>query len=121
MSVATKIYPTREGAQVHRHSQLSGANAIQTINIPIGGLKQILYATVLWSASATKDVVFTLDSGLGSGYDTIINTLTVTTGTDGIWLPTAEIIIGTDDIIKCVAEAGGVAITSALAVYFRTL
>lgn len=121
MSVVKTIWNHRDGSQLHRHSQTSGANAIQTINIPIGGIKQIVFATLVFSASVTKNLVITLDSGLGSTHDLILETIAVSGATNGIWQPTTEILLAPDDILKCVVDAAGVGETSALAVYFRTL
>lgn len=112
---------TSSQVKVERHSDLSAANTALTVTIVKGSVRQILFVTVKWSASVTKNVVITLKSGLGSAYDTILRTIALAPGTDGVWIPDAEIIIVDDDAIAAVSDAGGAGIIATLAIYTKVL
>lgn len=116
MALNIKSFSTAR-TRVERHSDLSGANAALTVTVAKGSVRKILFVTVKWSASVTKDVVITLKSGLGSIYDVILQTLSLAPGTDGVWIPDADIIIADDDVIEAVSDAGGGVITAAVTIY----
>ncbi len=116
MALAIKPFSTAK-TKVERHSDLSAANTALTVTVVSGSVRKILFVTVKWSASVTKNVVITLKSGLGSAYDTILQTIALAPGTDGVWLPDSDVIVADDDSIEAVSDAGGGAITAAVTIY----
>jgi len=93
----------------------SAANSAQTVSADGPGiLRQV---TVKYSGSVSQTVTVTLDSGAGAGYDTLLQNITLSSATDGVFLPDADIVINTGDQIDVTAPAGGAGVTSAVTVY----
>lgn len=103
---------------IDRHTDQSAANTELTVSTPVATQK-LLFVTVKYSASVTKNITITLNSGAGAAWDTLLQTIALSAATDGVWIPDQEITIQDDDVIDVVAAAGGGSITSAVAIYTR--
>jgi len=117
--MTTKLWTGREG-KFERHTDISGLNAVLALSLT-GEIRRLLWAQVNWSASVTKDVTITLNSGAGVGWDHLLHTLAVAPGTADIWIPATPILFGPDDSLDLSAEAAGVGETSSLSVYTKLL
>lgn len=76
--------------------------------------------TVKYSASASVTVTITLNSGAGAGYDTLLQNITLSSATDGVWIPDGDLTLRAGDKIDVLCPSGGGAITSACAIYTQT-
>lgn len=96
----------------------SAANGVGTAASPVTPIPIILkYITVKYSGSVTQNVTVTLDSGAGPAYDTLLNTIVITAGTQGTYFPSVPLPISADDQVVVSAPAGGVGVTSSIAIY----
>lgn len=102
---------------VKRTTGESDANAAQTISSPSGEQRRVEKVTVKYSGAVSVSVLLTLNSGAGAAWDTLLPTIILTSATDGVWIPDDEIILKDDDVLDVLAPAGGVGITSAVAIY----
>lgn len=109
------------GVRIDRDSDQSGADAELTLSTASGRVRRILFVTVKYSGSVTKNVTITLNSGAGSNWDTLLQTIALSAATDGVWIPDEETDLADDDVIDVVAPAGGVGVTAAVAVYTKVL
>lgn len=107
--------------QVDRVSGSSVANTAQTVNSATGTVQRLLLVTLVLSASGTTTATITLDSGAGAAFDAVLGTIVLAPGTEGTFLPAADVIISTDDRISVTATAGGVGIVTNLAIYTEVL
>ncbi len=122
--MVTKISKLRLGGSIaiERETGQSTADASQTVSTPSAGPpRRIKSVKVKYSAIVTEGVTITLNSGAGSAWDTLLRTIVLTSGTDGVWYPEGDEDIGEDDVIDVFAPAGGVGITSAIAIYTEAL
>lgn len=104
-------------SQLHdKHSDQSASGANLTVSTPSGNVRRILFVTVKYSAAATVNVTITLNSGAGSAWDTLLQTIALTGDTDGLFIPNGPLIISGDDIIDVFAPLLA-AQTSAVAIY----
>lgn len=108
--------PIPEGL-LDRDVGTSGSNVAQTVSTPLGGGRRLVYVTVKYSSSVTKDVTVTLNSGAGSAYDTLLATMELASNQHGVFIPDERVDILPDDTIDVVAPAGGAGITSAVTIY----
>lgn len=77
--------------------------------------------TVKYSAAPTQAGVTTeLDSGIGSAYDTTLNTGTAN-AQNTVYIPGDAVKYGKDDSIRVTAPAGGAGITSSISIYTEGL
>lgn len=102
-----------------RWSQKSDANTAQTCSTDpaaserASAIPRRLHAVfVHYSGDVTKDVTVTLNSGVHSDYDTLLNTLAIAAGKDAFWVCAEPVPIMEDDVIDVVAPAGGGTVTS---------
>lgn len=98
-------------------SQTSGANAIQTCSTD--GLQpyRLLHVMCSYSASPTQaGVTTTINSGLGSVFDVLLNTGSSDTQVT-VYQPTLPITLRTTDVLDVAAPAGGGVITSSVVIY----
>lgn len=119
MALATKSVLGTFGRQsdLHqRHSDQSGSGANLTVSTPTGHLRRILFVTVKYTAAATVNVTITLNSGAGADRDTLLQTIALSTDTDGLFIPAAPLIISDDDVIDVFAPLL-IAQTSSVAIY----
>lgn len=108
------------GRQSHsheRHSTQSDSGANLTVSTPLGNVRRILLVTVKYTANATVNVTVTLNSGAGADRNTLLDTIALSTSTDGKFLPSSPLIISADDTIEVFApllssETASVAIYS---------
>ncbi len=117
MAVATASNASKLlGRIFERRSDESAANTALTVSTLTGSVRRLLKVTVKYSSSVTKNVTVTLNSGAGSTYDTLLQTIALTSATDGVYVPTGRIVLMDDDVIDVVTEAGGGGITSAVTI-----
>lgn len=105
--------------RIDRHTDESAAATALTVIVPSGTLRQILLVTAKYSASETKNITITIDSGAGASWDSLLETITLAPATEGIWIPDSEIFLSEDDTLDVVAAAGEAGVTVAVAVYSR--
>lgn len=119
MASATKVskYPIGKGAiSVERLSEASVANTIKSLSTPVGKPRRLVFATVKYSAAPTQaGVTFDLDSGAGAAYDANLSTGSAN-AQSSVFIPSDDLILCDDDIIKVTAPAGGAAITSQIVI-----
>lgn len=121
MALATKLKEIDIASRIEVFSDASLANTAITVTSPVGALRHILLVTITYSATITVDPTITLNSGLGSAYDTLLQSVDSGAGaTDMVWIPDEELWIMDDDVLDVLAPAGGGGITSAIAIYTRS-
>ena len=98
--------------------ETSAADTALTVRTPATGtrVRRLVAVIVRYSATVTKTATVTYNAGHGAGYDSLLNTISITSGTDGRWVPEEPILIAADDTIDVVAAAGGGGITSAVTI-----
>ena len=95
-------------------------NAANTVSLVAGKPKRIILITTTYSGAVTKTATVTLNAGLGAGYDTLLNTISLSAVVSGFWQPPAELWIGKDDILDVVAAASGAGgTTNSTAIYYE--
>jgi len=118
MAVTAKVIDIDGLGRVERHSEQSGSGANLTMIVPSGVCRQILFATVVYSANSSTTVTMTLNSGVGAAWDTLIDTTTLSTATTVTFLPAYELILQDDDTFDVLAPLLA-SETSSIAVYSR--
>lgn len=119
MASATKTnrFPVVGPTAIERLSEASAADTAKSLSTPVGKVRRLVFATVEYSAAPTQaGVTVELDSGAGSAYDTTLLTGTANAQST-THIPSDDLIICDDDIIKVTAPAGGGVITSQIAIY----
>lgn len=120
MASATKVskYPIGKGAtSVERLSEASAADTAKSLSTPVGKSRRLVFATVKYSAAPTQaGVTVKIDSGAGAAYDAVLLTGSANAQTT-VHIPSDDLIICDDDIIKVTAPGGGGVITSQIAIY----
>ncbi len=120
MASATKVskFPVGKGAlSVERLSEASAANTGKSLSTPIGKPRRLIFATVHYSSIPTQaGVSVDLDSGAGAAYDNVLDTGSANAQST-TFIPSDDLIICDDDIIKVTAPAGGAGITSQITIY----
>lgn len=105
---------------LHRFAgSASGANGIGTADTSAGlGKKwRLSHVTTKYSAAPTQaGVTVTLNSGAGSGFDTVLNTGSANVQ-NTTFIPSSPLYFMEDDQIDVSAPAGGGVITSSTAIY----
>lgn len=119
MALAEKTSPrsARPFPTHHVHSDESAANSAFTVTPTVGRVRRILFVTVKYSANVTVNVTVTLNSGRGSTYDTLLQTIALAAARDGFWIPDEDVILADDDELDVLAPAGGAGVTSTIMVY----
>lgn len=82
----------------------------------VGHRRKLLFVTVKYSAAVTQNVTVTLNSGMGPAWDTLWATISLVAGKDGVYTPDGDMTFADDDVIDVAAPAGGVGVTSAIAI-----
>ena len=101
--------------QIERHVEVSSANTALTAVTPVGKAAKKLHVMVKYSAAPTHaGITVTQNSGAGSAHDTQLDASAANAEDYDFQ---ADILLGTDDTIDVLAPAGGVGITSAIAIY----
>lgn len=97
----------------------SAANAPITVTSPTNPIPLLLkFVVVRYSGSqASTSITVTLNCGSGAAYDVVLNTITLTSATQGVYLPSIPLPIAADDTIDVLAPAGGVGVTASIAIY----
>ena len=106
-------------ANIERSVGTSGADAAQTVSSPTEptAVRRVNMITVAYSAAPTQGgVTVTINNGAGAGYDCPLLT-GAANARYTTFLPTAELYLNVDDVLDVLAPAGGVGITSAIAIY----
>ena len=106
------ITPSGARGVLHRDSDASTANAALALSTPTGGARRLRTVYIEYSSAATVDVTVTLNSGLGAAYDTLLQTISLSAATSGVWSPEGDIVVWNTDTIDVAAPAGGAGITS---------
>ena len=106
----------RQALSHERHSDQSDSGANLTVSTATGNVRRILLVTVKYTANATVNVTITLNSGAGADRDVILQTIALSAATNGIWIPTAPVLISPDDVIDVFAPLLA-AKTSSVAIY----
>jgi len=115
------IADTITGARAfERHSQASAANTAQTVTVT-GKRHRLMFATCVYSAAPTQaGVTFGVDSGVGAAYDATLSTGAANAQVSA-YIPPQDMVLHPTDGWVVTAPAGGVAITSAIAVYVEVV
>lgn len=121
MPLATKT-TSDEGfrGRIDRVSNQSAANTAMTVSVPSGQLRRLLFVTVKYSGAASVTVTTTLNSGVGSAFDTLLDSEPLVTATDYLFVPDEEVLIADDDAIDVLAPAV-VGETSSITIYTQVL
>lgn len=99
-------------------SGTSAANAVLNVSAPATSKAVYLKAVfVKYSATVTQNVTVTLNSALGASFDITLNTIAISAGTQGTYLPAVPIPVAAGDTIDVSAPAGGGGVTSTIAIY----
>lgn len=102
----------------YRVAATSAANGVGTAASPVNPIPLFLkYITVKYSGTVTQNVTVTLDCGAGPAYDCLLQTIAISSGTQGTYFPAVPLPIAADDQIVVSAPAGGVGVTSSIAIY----
>lgn len=107
--------------RLDRHDDVSEANTALTVSLPTGNMRQLILVTAKFSSGTTGDVSTTLNSGAGTSRDTLLSDIDLDGATDAAFIPDGDVLIGEDDSIDVLADAGGVGITCAVAIYTKVL
>lgn len=105
-----------EGA--HRTVGTSAVNTTQTVSYGPGKAGRLRMVQVSYSGPTVQTVTVTLNSGAGTAYDFVLNTITPVSGTPSIgsYVPATPIPINADDAIDVTAPQVA-AVTSSIAIY----
>lgn len=107
-------------ANLERTVATSAANTLQTVSTTGSGHRRIGFVTVAYSAAPTyaaNALYVLLNSGAGAGYDCRLYQQGTANTQFTTFIPSQPIYINGDDQIDVVAPAGGVGVTSAVAIY----
>lgn len=107
---------------LHRYTETGVANTTLTsTTAAIGAPFRLLLVTVAYSAAATQaGVTTTLNSGVSSAYDTLINTGTANARYTA-YQPIMDLPVGNSDAITVVAPAGGAGVIASITIYLEKL
>lgn len=107
---------------IERTVATSAANTAQTVSTPAdAAIRQLLYYTVKYSAAPTQTgATGTLNSGAGAGYDTLLSTGAANAQAT-VFIPDGDMYLLGGDVLDVLAPAGAAGITSAVAIYTRTV
>lgn len=112
-----------EAGSLHRYVETGSANTNLTASVPAPGVGayRVKMVTVAYSAAPTQaGVTVTLNSGAGAGYDAALNTGTANAQYT-VYIPSDDLVLGSDDSVDVLAPAGGAAITASVAVYIEKI
>ena len=68
---------------------------------------QVLWVSIKASGAITETVTITLDSELGTNYDTVLKTQSLTAATSFFWMPEGDLILAPNDGIRVQCTNGG--------------
>jgi hypothetical protein len=109
----------RGGAKLVRYYGTGAANTDATLTTPAvekHKSQRVVSVMVKYSASATEGgTTVVIDSGLGSGYDTTINTGSTNTQNNP-YIPDGDVWLSPGDALQVNAPAGGSGVTAAIVV-----
>lgn len=101
----------------------SSANAAKTVSTSSGSPRKVLQVLVAFSGTPTytgSDLKVQVNSGAGSGYDTV-----VAQGTSNeqyfSYIPARPIYLSDDDVLDVIVPAGGVSLTSSISIYSESI
>ena len=118
--VVTKTRRRTEWGNLVVFSQASGVNLLQTCGTDSLQPYQVLFVTVQYSASPTHSgATFRLNSFLGGSFLTLLKT-GAANAQSTVFEPTTDLVLHSDDALIAGALAGGVGITSSIAIYCLT-
>ena len=104
------------GSRTERWTQTSASGAAQTCSTNAVEGRTLRAVTVKYSAALTGTITVTLNSGAGAGFDTLLQNISLTSATDGVYIPAQPLPLLAGDAIDVVAPALA-AQTSAVAIY----
>ena len=106
----SEVRGARSGKTILTYYGAGAANTDATLTttaVPKHKTQRVLWASAVYSGSVTQTgVTFTIDSGLGSGYDTLLTTGTGNAQTS-VYLPDGDIMLQPGDALAITALAGG--------------
>lgn len=105
------------GDDLARDTGQSTANGSLTVTQGTGFKRKLGQITVHYSSAVTQNVTITLISGVGSSWNTVLDTIVLNAGADGVSTKVIGMLLGPDDAIQVSAPAGGVGVTSQVAIY----
>lgn len=116
----TLIGARKNGKRLYRWKETGTANTQLVASFASDTNVYRLLATMCaYSAAPTQAGVTTkLDSGAGADYDSTLNTGSANTQYTN-YVPTVEVLLGTDDGAVVTAPAGGVGITASVVIYLE--
>ena len=121
------VTATRTETKAERHLERwyapsAAATEITTsTSVTPTALRRLLYVTVKYATAPTQTgVTITLNSGAGSGYDTVLSTGSANAQST-FYVPDSEVLLMSDDVIDVVAPSGGGAIVASVAIYTEIL
>lgn len=103
-------------AGCRRYAQTSATNSLNTLSTDILKPAKLRMVTVVYSGSVTANVTVTLVSGAGAAYNVVLNTIVISAGTQGVYIPATPVPFNADDVITVSAPAVA-AVTSAVTMY----
>lgn len=106
------------GTKLVKSYETSAADTALTVSTPItrGRPLRLVAVLVKYSGSVTKNATVTYNASHGAGYDSLLNTIALSSATSGAYVPAIDLIIASGDTIDVVAEAGGGAVTSGVTI-----
>lgn len=116
-----------EFTDLNVYSGTSAANTAQTVSTTVGKKQKVLKVIVKYSAAPTQTGVdITLDSALGAAFDAILldgseQSPSLANVQTTVWYPDIlNDILDAGDQLDVLAPAGGMGITSTIAIYTET-
>lgn len=101
----------RDGKAIITYYGVGGSNddsTLTTTAVPKHKTQRLLWASCVYNGAVTQaGVTFTIDSGLGSGYDTLLTTGSANVVTT-VYAPDGDVVLQPGDALAVVALAGGV-------------
>lgn len=99
-----------------RYAVTSAVNTINTVTTDILKPAKLRLVTVTYSGSVTTNVTVTLVSGAGAAFNCVLNTIAISAGTTGVYIPATPVPFNADDTIQVSAPAVA-AVTSSVTIY----
>lgn len=94
------------------------ADTALTVSTPTnrGRPLRLLAVLVKYSAAITQNVTVTYNAGHGAAFDTLLQTIALSTAANGVWIPDGKVVIDNADAVDVAAPAGGVGVTVAITI-----
>jgi|ERR1051326_915489 hypothetical protein len=103
-----------------RLTQTSATNSINNLSSSAGKAFRLRMVAVSYSASTTQNITVTLTSGAGAAFNILLNTIAISSGTQGVYIPSTPIPFNSDDVITVSAPALA-SQTSSIVIYLDRL